>query len=328
MPELYAFPLAFAVSIVIGPFIIKILARVKMGQKISEDGPQSHQAKAGTPTMGGLIILLGVLVGLVPYLSTTRKDNPDLTVVLALMFAYCFLGFVDDYLTVRPIKGVRGISSKPKAALQILFAAGFVYWMSVTGHDMTLSAFGYTILSGIWYQVFAVIFIAGMANFVNITDGLDGLVSGLAVAACFPMVAFLAGWDGFTAILLGLMGACIGFLWYNANPAKVFMGDTGSLAIGSVLPAIAIITHFEMVLIIAGLVFILDGLSSALQWAVFKFTRITTGTGKRVFLKSPVHHHFEMAGWPEQKIVIRFWIVGIMCASMAILYTISYRPMQ
>ncbi|MEN6356055.1 MAG: phospho-N-acetylmuramoyl-pentapeptide-transferase [Armatimonadota bacterium] len=317
MPELYAFPLAFIVSIVAGPYIIKILARVKMGQKISEDGPQSHQAKAGTPTMGGLIIVLGVLAGLAPSLEP-KQDHSNLAAVVVLMLAYCALGFVDDYLTVRPIKGIRGISSKPKAAMQFIFAAGFVYWMTVTGHDMILTAFGHTILSGIWYQAFAVLFIAGMANFVNITDGLDGLVAGLTGLVCLPLLCCMGAY-GFSPLLLALFGGCLGFLWFNANPAKVFMGDTGSLAIGSVLPAVALISHSEIVLIIAGLVFILDGLSSALQWAVFKFTRITTGTGRRVFLKSPVHHHFEMMGWHEQTIVVRFWIAGVVCAALAFL---------
>ncbi len=288
-----------------------------MGQKISEDGPESHQAKAGTPAMGGLIIILGILVGVFPSLRD-KFVRPDMLAVLILMLAYSLLGFLDDYLTIRPVRGIRGISSKPKAALQFLLAIGFVYWLSTTGHQMCLRAFGANIISGIWYQIFAVLFIVGLSNFVNITDGLDGLVTGLSFLACIPLLAGMAAY-AFTPMLLAIMGACLGFLWFNTNPAKIFMGDTGSLALGSAFAGIALTSHAEIVMIVGGLVFILDGLSSALQWAVFKYTRITTGTGRRVFLKSPVHHHFELSGWPEQLVVIRFWICGVVAASIAII---------
>jgi phospho-N-acetylmuramoyl-pentapeptide-transferase len=232
----------------------------------------------------------------------------------------------DDHLTIRPIGGVRGMSSKPKAAVQALLAIAFVMWLATNraeGFLPVLVVAGRPVLSGIAYWVFAVVFIVGMTNFVNITDGLDGLVSGLVGIAALALIACIMLLPGgargecdltLYALLSAIAGACVAFLWFNANPAKVFMGDTGSMALGAALPAIAILTHREVLLIVVGLVFVLDGLSSALQWAVFKYTRVTTGTGRRVFKKSPVHHHLELSGWPEQTVVARFWIMGVLAA--------------
>ena len=312
---------------IIAPGVISALRRFKIGQTISADGPESHQSKAGTPTMGGLIIVLGVIASFITAMIFLRNEPGVLGnwfAAIALMLAYSILGLVDDYLTIRPIKGVRGIASKPKAALQVLIATGFVLWLASRGFNADLTIAGKVILSGVWYYAFAVVFIVGMANFVNITDGLDGLVSGLAIIAAIGLVCifrlefYVKVDDGSSLLLSALAGACLAFLWFNTNPAKVFMGDTGSLAIGSLLPTIAIVTHREVLLIIVGMVFILDGLSSALQWAVFKYTRITTGTGRRVFKKSPVHHHFELCGIPEQAVVVRFWIAGVIAALIGI----------
>lgn len=285
--------------------------------------------------MGGLIILAGVFAGAFAITYFGRVHIPgyayetglcDLFAVLLLMTAYAILGLIDDYLTVHPMRGVRGIASKPKSAVQILLAIAFIMWLASHrgGFSPMLTIGGITILQGIPYWVFAVLFITGMGNFVNITDGLDGLVSGLSAIAvlAFVVILMLANQLGnvspmLLALFASVGGACIAFLWFNANPAKVFMGDTGSLALGVGLPAVAIIAHKEVLMIVICLVFVLDGLSSALQWAVFKFTRITTGTGKRVFKKSPIHHHFEMCGWAEQKIVIRFWICAVIAAILA-----------
>ncbi|MCE5198363.1 MAG: phospho-N-acetylmuramoyl-pentapeptide-transferase [Armatimonadota bacterium] len=332
------FAVAFVVSLLFGPGVIDMLKRRRIGQTIQADGPESHKPKAGTPTMGGLIIIAGVLVGaLVTALALDSLGlsiapetgiGRDLLPVIILAVAYGLLGMIDDYLTIHPINGVRGIASKPKAAVQILIAVAFVMWLAIakpTGFMPLLSVAGVPILSGWLYWIFAVVFIAGMANFVNITDGLDGLVAGLTAIAALTFVVSTIMIPGTGAAadltIYGLMsaisGACVAFLWFNANPAKVFMGDTGALAIGAALPAVAILTHREILLIIIGMVFILDGLSTALQWAVFKYTRIRTGTGRRVFKKSPVHHHFEMSGWPEQTVVVRFWVTGIVAALVA-----------
>ena len=326
------FVVAFVVSMIFAPGIIAALKRRRVGQTISEDGPESHKPKAGTPTMGGLIILAGILGSALTLVyiyarsgAQTSGDMLYLAPVLFLMIGFAALGLVDDYLTIHPIRGIRGIASKPKAAAQILLAIAFVMWLAEQksfAFSPILYISGKAILSGIWYWVFCVVYIVGMANFVNITDGLDGLVSGLgAVAACAVAVSVLFVPFGIGAetlisvyLLMAVAGACVAFLWFNTNPAKVFMGDTGSLAIGVALPAVSIIMHRELLMIIVGLVFVLDGLSTALQWAVFKYTRITTGTGRRVFKKSPVHHHFELCGWHEQAIVVRFWICGVIAA--------------
>lgn len=331
------FAAAFIVAMAFGPGVIGALRRKKVGQTISEDGPESHKPKAGTPTMGGLIILAGILgaVLMIAYFGrqylpadTYEPGITDLFAVLLLVIAYALLGLADDYLTIHPVRGVRGIASKPKSAAQILLSVAFVMWLAshrAGTFAPMLTVDGVVVLQGVPYWIFAVLFITGMGNFVNITDGLDGLVSGLtAIAAvAFAIVVIIVpphmGIDSqlLLALLMGVAGACVAFLWFNTNPAKVFMGDTGALALGVVLPAVAILTHREVLMIVISLVFILDGLSSALQWAVFKFTRITTGTGRRVFKKSPIHHHFELCGWMEQAIVVRFWICAIIAALIA-----------
>ncbi len=330
---LIPFAAAFLFSVLFGPAAVESLSRRKMGQVISQDGPESHKPKAGTPTMGGVIILGGILAavlvvvwtsgGLGSTLGRSAFHNFDLFAVLLLMVGYSLVGLADDYLTIRPRAGVRGIASKPKALVQLLLAVAFVMWLAThrpAGFMPALMVGGHVVLAGNLYWAFAVLFIAGMANFVNITDGLDGLVTGLSATAALALVACtlllpttLGGDADLTvyAMLSAIAGACVAFLWFNTNPARVFMGDTGSLALGVGLPAVAILAHREVLLIVVGMVFILDGLSSALQWAVFKYTRITTGTGRRVFKKSPIHHHFELSGWLEQTIVVRFWIVGV-----------------
>ncbi len=328
------FAVAFAVSMILGPGVIGMLKLRGMGQVISEDGPESHHVKSGTPAMGGLIIVAGVLAASLATATISNNqhwnyflgDIDHFAGVLFLMVAYALVGMIDDYRTVRPVRGVRGIASKPKAAIQVLLAIAFIVWLATHHADVFLPVLvicGHTILSGVPYWIFAGLFIVAMSNFVNITDGLDGLVSGLTAIAsvallfCMAMLASSARGECDVvslALLPAIAGACLAFLWFNTNPAKVFMGDTGSMALGAALPAIAILTHREVLLIVIGLVFVLDGLSSALQWAVFKYTRVTTGTGRRVFKKSPIHHHFELSGWPEQTVVVRFWIIGVVGA--------------
>lgn len=329
------FLVAFTVSMLFAPGMIAALKRKRVGQTISEDGPESHKPKAGTPTMGGLIILAGILAAALVLIYIYIKSgahaayDPYMAAVLFLTVGFAALGLIDDYLTIHPIGGVRGIASKPKAAVQILLSIAFVMWLATqrTGtFEPALYISGKVILSGVWYWIFCVVYLAGMANFVNITDGLDGLVSGLGAiaASAFTLTVLLfapRGGEEMLAsayLLMAVAGACVAFLWFNANPAKVFMGDTGALAIGVALPAVAIVTHREVLMMAVGLVFILDGFSTMIQWAVFKFTRITTGTGRRVFKKSPIHHHFELCGWPEQTVVVRFWICGILAALLAL----------
>ncbi len=314
--------IAFVVAMAVAPAIIKALTRLKMGQVISEDAPASHQTKANTPSMGGIIILIGLFAGWIAAAVWSPAARAGFPVVL-LIFAYAALGAIDDYLTIRPRGSVRGISSKPKAAIQFLLAIAFVLFVCLSrpwGENVLVIG-DTAVLSGWLYIIFAVLFVSGLANFVNITDGLDGLVSGLTVFACAPSALMYFG-VGAYPLFASLGAASLAFLWFNTNPAKVFMGDTGSLAIGAALAGSAIVYNAEALVIIACAVFILDGLTSAIQWGVFKFTRIRTGTGRRVFKKSPIHHHFELCGWPEQTVVVRFWIMGIAAATAALIFTL------
>lgn len=340
--SLITFFIAFTGAMLILPITISALKAMKAGQIIQQEGPKAHAPKAGTPTMGGIGILFGLLLGTGWFVykevtaTAVQPQSPGIAIViavLALTLAYAVLGAVDDYLTIRPRGTKRGIGSKPKFALQFLIAIAFVAWLSWSGNLNTVVRLGslFAFDLGWVYAPLVVLFITGMANFVNITDGLDGLAAGLTVplALVLALTPGLIGAVGstpaFSYLLFALAGACLGFLWYNYNPAKVFMGDTGSLAIGAMIPALAIVMKLEVVMIIAGMVFILDGLSSALQWAVFKYTRIRTGTGRRIFKMSPVHHHFELSGWAEQLVVVRFWIVGAVFALLALLI-VGLRP--
>ncbi len=333
------FATAFAVSAILAPGLIEMLRRRGVGQVISQDGPESHRVKQGTPSMGGLIIIAGVLAGCLAAILASRNPKwvidvdkltrrSDLAAVLYLMVGYALIGMLDDYLTIRQIRGIRGLPSKPKAALQAVLAAVFLAWLGLgraEGFVPVLLVGGHQILSGVWYWVFAGAYIVGMTNFVNISDGLDGLASGLAsmAAAAFICCAILLPWGvrsecdlTLYSILPAIAGACMAFLWFNTHPAKVFMGDTGALAIGAALASTAVVSHREVLLAVIGLVFVFEGLSTALQWAVFKFTRVFTGTGRRVFRKSPVHHHFELSGWPEPMVVVRFWILGVLATAV------------
>ncbi|MHB9037340.1 MAG: phospho-N-acetylmuramoyl-pentapeptide-transferase [Armatimonadota bacterium] len=332
------FLVSFMVSILIAPGGIWLLKRWKIGQTIQEDGPTSHRPKAGTPTMGGIIIVAGMLASVCIYVIAIQPGLAafrNLYALLALIVSFSAVGLVDDYLTVKPVRGVRGIASKPKAVIQFLLATGFVLWLRQTGFQPELLFAAKSFYIGEVYWPLAVLFITGMANFVNITDGLDGLVSGLFITAGFlfapislmlgctvyniyPNIPISALENGAIVfiVMMSAVGACLAFLWFNRHPAKVFMGDTGSLTLGALLPAAAILVHREILMIVVGSVFILDGFSTIIQWAFFKYTRIRTGTGRRVFLKSPVHHHFEMLGWPEQTVVVRFWICGVVAAAL------------
>lgn len=331
------FFISFFVTLIVLPRTIAVLRSLKAGQVIQKEGPETHAAKAGTPAMGGLVILFGFLVGSawIIYKQMTIATAgliPDrhlgaMAAVLLLVLVYALIGVVDDWMTIKPKNGRRGIGSKPKFLLQFLASTLFVVWLVKSGQMNTTVNLGtwFVVDLGWAYAPLAVLFITGMANFVNITDGLDGLAAGLTVILALALSlipgAFSLENMSFSLMFIALAGACAAFLWFNFNPAKVFMGDTGSLAIGAAIPALAIIAKLEIPMIIAGMVFILDGLSSAVQWAVFKYTRITTGTGVRVFKMSPIHHHFELAGWPEQLVVIRFWILGGLFAALAVLFT-------
>ncbi|MCP5075371.1 MAG: phospho-N-acetylmuramoyl-pentapeptide-transferase [Rhodobacteraceae bacterium] len=324
-----AFFTSLVLSFLFGPHLIKTLKRLqKKGQPIREDGPQNHIIeKAGTPTMGGMLIL-GTLV-----LSTVmwaRSDNGYVWVVLLVTVGFSIIGFIDDYLKVTQ-QTVAGFSSKARLLLGFgiaLIASVFVARLhpDPLSQNLALPFFKDTLLAmGYIYFPFAMIVIVGSANAVNLTDGLDGLaiMPVMIAGAALGAIAYVVGRTDFTQYLdvhyvagtgellvftSALLGGGLGFLWYNAPPAAVFMGDTGSLALGGALGAIAVCIKHEIVLAIVGGLFVVEALSVIIQVLYFK------RTGKRVFLMAPIHHHFEKRGWSEPQIVIRFWIISLVLA--------------
>ena len=321
---------AFLIMILLGPVLIRFLQRHQLGQVVRDNGPETHLAKQGVPTMGGMLILFAVLSGT---LLWARLDNPLVWLMAFVLLFFGLIGALDDWRKIIH-KDSRGLSAKGKLVLQILGAAvvGSFVWLH-PGYDGHLSVPFIKDLRpdlGWFYVVFAVLVIVGASNAVNLTDGLDGLAAGPMVvsASVYLVFAYVAGHvvlaeylqiphvkdAGELAIFCGaLVGACLGFLWFNAYPAQVFMGDVGSLGLGGALGAVAIIIKQEILLAIVGGVFVMEALSVILQVGYFKFSN-----GKRIFLMAPFHHHFEKKGWHESKVVVRFWIVSIILGFLAI----------
>ncbi len=313
------------------PLIDVLRKRQGKGQPIRDDGPEGHLAKAGTPTMGGLLIVGALLTST---LLWARLDNPFIWMVLFVTMAYGLIGFADDYAKVSK-QNTKGVSGKLRLGLGFLIA-GVAGWWAAMYHPDPLSSylafpvFKETLLYlGVLFIPFAMIVIVGSANAVNLTDGLDGLaiMPVMIAAGTFGIIAYAVGRVDFTEYLdvhyvpgtgeilvfvAGLIGGGLGFLWYNAPPAAVFMGDTGSLALGGALGAIAVATKHEIVLAIVGGLFVVEALSVIIQVAYFK------RTGKRVFLMAPIHHHYEKKGWSESQIVIRFWIIALILAMIGL----------
>jgi phospho-N-acetylmuramoyl-pentapeptide-transferase len=322
-----------------GPMIIDRLRLFQgKGQPIRSDGPQSHiVAKAGTPTMGGLMILSGMLVST---LLWANPANPYVWVVLGVTLSFGFVGFYDDYLKVKKQRS-DGFSARTRLGIEALIAAIASIALVHLGQSqiaMTLvfPFFKDVVLNlGLFFVFFAAFIIVGAGNAVNLTDGLDGLaiVPVMIAAASFGMIAYLSGnavfadylqihyvaGTGELAVLCGaVLGAGLGFLWFNAPPASIFMGDTGSLALGGMIGAVAVATKHEIVLAVIGGLFVLEAVSVIVQVVSFKLT------GKRIFKMAPIHHHFEQLGWTEPQIVIRFWIVSVVLA-LAGLSTLKLR---
>ena len=321
---------AFLIMLILGPWFIRKLKQYQIGQVVREDGPETHLAKQGVPTMGGVLILSSITIST---LLWARLDNPLVWLMLFVILFFGIIGGIDDYQKIKKMTSA-GLSAKGKLLLQI-FGASVVglFVLLHPGYDGLLSV---PFLKNIqpdlswFYVVFAILVIVGSSNAVNLTDGLDGLAAGPTVisAAVYLVFSYLAGHAvlaeylqipyvqgaGELAVFCGAMvGACLGFLWFNAYPAQIFMGDVGSLALGGALGGVAIIIKQEILLAIVGGIFVMEALSVIIQVGYFKISH-----GKRIFLMAPFHHHFEKKGWHEPKVVIRFWIVSVILGLFAI----------
>ncbi len=335
---------AVVLAFVIGPPIIRRLTERKVGQVIRAEGPASHQSKRGTPTMGGLILLVCVLVST---LLWARLDNRFVLVATIATVWMGGIGFVDDYLKFVEGKS-RGLVARYKLVGQITFGVAlgaYLLWFPVVDNlqasTTTLPFFKYVLVSlpGLLYIAFVTLVVTGTSNAVNLTDGLDGLATGLtAIAAAafavfayvfgrvdmsdYLIVYYLPGSGELTIFCASLMGAALGFLWFNAHPAQVFMGDTGSLAIGGAFGTVAILLKSEFLLLIVGGVFAAEAVSVILQTGAYRWHKRRNGRAyaeqHRVFRMAPLHHHFEQLGWAESKVVVRFHIIGILCALFAL----------
>lgn len=301
--------ISFLITVVGTPLTIPLLKRIKAGQSIREEGPQSHMVKSGTPTMGGLMMIAAVLVTCLTAGVITR----DMIIILVAFVAFGLLGFLDDFVKVS-LKRNLGLTAKQKLLLQVIIAAGLAWYqsqVSIYGTSVFVPFVNVYLDFGIWYIPFISFVVVSMVNSVNLTDGLDGLASGvtLIIAVFLSLVGAAYGFTTTAIFCAALAGACIGFLFFNKYPAKVFMGDTGSLALGGGIAAAAIMMNIELIIPLAGGVYVAEALSVILQVVSFKLR------GKRIFKMAPLHHHFELCGWKETTVVGVFWLVTfVLCA--------------
>lgn len=298
--------------LVTGPFFIPELHKLKFGQSIREEGPKSHQKKSGTPTMGGIMIILGITLGTLAAAPWT----PEVLLAVFIMLGHFVLGFLDDYIKVVKKRNL-GLKARQKLAGQILIAVVTMYVATqVLGidTDIWIPGLDANVSLGVLYYPLVLFVLVGTSNAVNLTDGLDGLAAGtVAIAAsAFAVVSVLTGHGDLSYFCVAMAAACLAFLRFNAHPAKVFMGDTGSLALGGALAAVGILTHTEILLAVIGFVFVCEALSVIIQVISFQTT------GKRVFRMSPIHHHFELGGWSEWKVVTVFWCVGLLASVLGL----------
>ncbi|MBP1760674.1 MAG: Phospho-N-acetylmuramoyl-pentapeptide-transferase [Firmicutes bacterium] len=304
---------ALLVCLAMGPFMIPFLHRLKVGQSIRDDGPQTHLSKAGTPTMGGVIIVTAIMVASFLMAGASKQ----VLVAVFIMLAVGGIGFWDDYIKV-VLKRSLGLRARDKLLLQTL--VGLIMGLLLLfyldrGTSLIIPFTKATIDLGLLYIPFIMLVLIATSNGVNLTDGLDGLAAGVTIPVALAYIVISIMLGNFNMIIFGatLVGACLGFLVFNHYPAKVFMGDTGSMAIGGAVTALAAINRSEIALLIIGGVFVIESLSDIIQVASFKTT------GRRVFRMAPLHHHFELKGWPERKVVLMFWLLSLGFALLGIL---------
>lgn len=307
----------FALTIVIGYAIIPILHKMKFGQTIREEGPKAHQQKAGTPTMGGLIFFASIAISTLVFSLLYDVWSTEVWIMLIVFIGYGLIGFLDDFIIV-VMKRNLGLTSLQKLVAQIVVGIIAYFLLRQSEYFDTAIAIpftSWTIDLGIFYVVFLVFWLVGFSNAINLTDGLDGLVGGTTffTFVAFAWIAYSADVVSVTLVSVITATAMLGFLYFNRKPAKVFMGDTGSLALGGLIATISILLKIELLLLLIGLVYVIETLSVIIQVISFKTT------GKRVFKMSPIHHHFELSGWSEWRVVLTFWFVSFISALIAVL---------
>ncbi|MEC1179448.1 phospho-N-acetylmuramoyl-pentapeptide-transferase [Metasolibacillus meyeri] len=307
---------AFTITVVLAPIAIPLLRRLKFGQSIREEGPQSHLKKAGTPTMGGIIFLLAIIATTLITGTMFNLFTTQTVVLLLVLVGFGVIGFLDDGIKVI-FKRNLGLTSLQKLIGQIIIsiAAFMLLRLGTFNTAVEIPFTGYSIDFGLFYVAFLIFWLVGFSNAVNLTDGLDGLVAGTAsiAFAAFGVIALFNKQADIALVAFAITGALLGFLIFNINPAKVFMGDTGSLALGGALAMISVLVKAELLLLLVGLVFVIETLSVILQVGSFKLRK------KRIFKMSPIHHHFELSGWSEWKVVLVFWSTGLVVALIAVM---------
>ncbi len=311
---------ALLMCLFLSPKFIDFLRRREFGQNIREEGPEGHQTKAGTPTMGGIIIFAAITV---PYLLLSQRDWPSIGVFGAAI-ACALLGFADDYTKIVKRRSL-GLRARTKLVVTVAISLG-LWWVATheanIGATVPLRFIDVSIDLGPLFPVFIYLVVAGTTTAVNFTDGLDGLAAGCAaiVVLAYLGITFISGQRDLSLLAGCLVGTCIGFLWFNSFPASIFMGDTGSLGLGGAIAGLAIMTRTEFLLILLGGIFVIEVLSVVIQVFSFQVFR------KRVFLMAPIHHHFELQAWSETKIILRFWIVAAACGAIGfVVYQLSVR---
>lgn len=308
-------------SVVLGLVLIPFLKRLKVGQRLSEYLERTHKYKEGTPTMGGLIFIIPTIIVVTIMYFFNKKISSSLIIVLITFLSYSFIGFIDDYLIIKRNNN-QGLSESVKFILQVIVAIIFFYLFMISGNEplLWIHTLGIKLDIGFLYGIIILLVLVSSSNAVNITDGLDGLAGSLSFIAFMTLgiISYNTGWlEGYEEISLfcfSISGSLLGFLLFNLNPAKVFMGDTGSLALGATMGSIAILTRHELLLILIGIVFVVETLTCIIQRIYYKFTH------KRLFLMTPIHHSFEKKGYSEREIVKIFCLIGIIASMISIIF--------